>query len=287
MALSVSLLCLSGRPTPFAANSVPCAKDGKIGVLGKPQRALVAVTNKDGKVGVLGRPQRALVAHPFTLLPPSPFVGARGRSTSSLPSDHQESPAEDDDNEQTAKTSSSLQDVGEQDKISKIGAGAGDVNKIGTGAGGEGARRVDGAADYKIKDVVAAVNSNKSASHTADNTSGDDRTTDGPGARRRRHRRRRPQPHDDMLLRRILSYSSSMSRKLDDLRSLPRDVAVDMKKTRSKIASLRWIIPLTTGISLFVGGSLTFILTIKFGIPFVVGKFIEESSKVLESIDAK
>lgn len=60
-----------------------------------------------------------------------------------------------------------------------------------------------------------------------------------------------------------------------------------MDKIKVMMNQLRWSIPFTTGLGLFVGVVVTVVLAIKFGIPFVIDKFAQELGMVLQSIDAE
>uniref|UniRef100_A0A0E0HWF4 Uncharacterized protein n=1 Tax=Oryza nivara TaxID=4536 RepID=A0A0E0HWF4_ORYNI len=178
----------------------------------------------------------------------------------------------------------------------KMADGAGlqdatDVDRFGTGAGGAGSQDVEGAGDQdKAKNVAAVVVDGTSDVDKAKDVAGvvvegdadkaDDRA---PGARRRR----RTKPRDERLLQRILLYARNISGKLDDLCSRPRTGAADMDKIKVMMNQLRWSIPFTTGLGLFVGVVVTVVLAIKFGIPFVIDKFAQELGMVLQSIDAE
>uniref|UniRef100_A0A0E0LH36 Uncharacterized protein n=1 Tax=Oryza punctata TaxID=4537 RepID=A0A0E0LH36_ORYPU len=144
-------------------------------------------------------------------------------------------------------------------------------------ADGAGLQDVNDAtdADKEIKDVAAAI-----VEGAGDAAKADDHA---PGARRRR----RTKPRDNLLLQRILLYARNISGKFDDLCSRPRNGAADMDKIKVMMNQLRWTIPFTTGLDLFVGVILTFVLVVKFKIPFVIDKFTEELCLVLQSIDAK
>ncbi|BAF20794.1 uncharacterized protein [Oryza sativa Japonica Group] len=260
---------------------------------------------RDAKITVRGRghgnPPRALVVRPLPLLPPSPFL--RNRGISSLPSNQKDQGLKElldshggGPGDSSAMNGIAYKHINDDADKAKMADGAGlqdatDVDKFGTGAGGAGSQDVEGAGDQdKAKNVAAVVVDGTSDVDKAKDVAGvvvegdadkaDDRA---PGARRRR----RTKPRDERLLQRILLYARNISGKLDDLCSRPRTGAADMDKIKVMMNQLRWSIPFTTGLGLFVGVVVTVVLAIKFGIPFVIDKFAQELGMVLQSIDAE